>query len=127
MNKLTSLLKNNAQLSMLNYQLKHLIISVFAAALLIACTQPDIKQSQFIVSVSGVCVADIRLFDAAGNQIDRKYFDCQESKILIFTTQNNFGLLLFFAQSPENQQKIKQVEQIAEGQTKYININFNKI
>ena len=64
--------------------MKKYVITFLAAIFAIISCQTEAEKSQIILVVNGECCAEITIYDSNKNKIDQKYFDCQETKVLLF-------------------------------------------
>lgn len=79
--------------------IKH--ISFLFLLLLTACTDTDHNNpaGELLVTVSGTCTAEIKLYDYGDNkQLDKQYYDCQHTKYIQFKPPQT-GLYLLIATS----------------------------
>ena len=90
-------------------------------ALCLSCSDND-ETGQILLTVTGECYADIRLFAADGRQLDYKNYDCQETRQIIFTVKE-FGLLLFHAETAAGK-SLKKTVQIFPGKVIEKSIDF---
>ena len=98
------------------------ILFCFLSVLLFNCSDEEPEAGIILLTIENECMADVRLFDASGSQIDRKYYDCQEAKILVFKVKI-FGALIFHAETSSGR-KEKKVVSILSGKTIEASIVF---
>ena len=100
----------------------NIILLCLLSMLFFNCSDDNDNYSMILLSVNNECIADVRLFDSSGKQIDRQDFDCQETKFLIFKV-NSFGALIFHAETSKGK-SVKKVVSVLAGKTIEESISF---
>jgi len=101
--------------------MKKYVITFLTAIFSIISCQNEAEKSQIILVVNGECCAEISLFDSENNKISQKYFDCKETKVLIFDL-TTFGEITIKAEIREK--KFEETIFLKAGETKEFSVIF---